>query len=58
MVISYRVVLRDKTEIKIQASDVDLQTGDDGRSAWFNFTDEDGVTVGAVPFDLIAYICD
>ena len=63
---SYKAVLTDKTEIRITADDVNIDSPYDGDDAcpdqglFFNFTknngDEDSTTVAAIPFNSVLYI--
>jgi len=60
---SYKVMLRDKTEVTVSANDVDLDcNADDGSTAtpYWNFLsdidDEESVTVAAFPFSEVLYI--
>lgn len=72
MMNNYRVVLRDKSEFKVKAQDVDVACGSSEENCnshfhYYNFlvnVDEDGdydpgmdsITVAAVAFDLVAFV--
>lgn len=60
---SYKVVLKDeaKTELSITAADVEVMTDVESKEPpWFNFissqTDDNPVTVAAIPFEHVLYI--
>lgn len=67
---SYKVVLMDKSDIRVTADDVEMDCccgenvddeGDDKCGvirdhAFWNFTDKDGKTVAGIPFSQVLYI--